>query len=156
MSQAEGLGGPAGWLVAGALAVFVTGITWISRSETESGLSPGLLAGLGLENLAILALLLAALQARAFPTFGEARPAVLPLEGMLVILLVAWMVNLAGARALRDPVPSLMQSAVKTGVLSLVWLNFGVVAAVRGPATAAAVAVLWVPAFVLSRWLYAT
>ncbi len=50
MSQAENLGGPAGWLVAGSLAVFVSGVTLISRSETETGRSPGLLvdnAGIG-------------------------------------------------------------------------------------------------------------
>lgn len=156
MSQAAELGGPAGWLVAASLAVFVAGVTWISRSETETGRSPGLVVGIVLENLAFLGLLFAALQPRSFPVQGPDRPAIVPLEGMLVILLVAWVVNLAAGRALRNPVPSLVQGAVKTGVLSLVWLNFGVVAAVRGPALAAAVAVLWIPAYVLSRWLYST
>jgi 4-hydroxybenzoate polyprenyltransferase len=155
MSQAPALGGPAGWLVAGSMAVFVAGITWISRSETESGRVNGLYAGMVLENLAIAGLALAALQPRAFPSPTVSRPIVAP-EGLLVIALVAWVVNLASARALKEPVPARLQRAVKTGVLSLVWLNVGVVAAVRGPLPALGVAALWVPAFLLGRWIYST
>ena len=33
LSQAPQLGGPTAWMVAGSLAVFVVGVTWISRSE---------------------------------------------------------------------------------------------------------------------------
>jgi len=155
MSQVDQLGGPSGWLVAGSLALFVVGVTWISRSETESGQIRGVVAGMTLQNLAFLGLLTAAFRATSFPDASSTQ-AVLPLEGLLVLLLVAWVVNLAGARALRNPVPGTLQRAVKTGVLSLVWLNVGVVAAVRGPFYALAVAVLWVPAFVLGRWVYST
>jgi 4-hydroxybenzoate polyprenyltransferase len=49
-----------------------------------------------------------------------------------------------------------VQHAVKTGVLSLVWLNVGVVLAVRGVSTSLAVALLWLPAFLLGRRLYST
>jgi hypothetical protein len=156
MSVATDLGGPVGWLAAGSLAVFVAGVTWISRSETEEGLSPGLLAGVSLQNLAIVGLLAAALQPRGFPRTGSGPPPLIPLEGLLVILLVAWVVDLAAARAIRQPVPATLQKAVKTGVLSLVWLDVGLVASVRGPGPALAVAALWVPAFVLGRWLYST
>jgi hypothetical protein len=70
--------------------------------------------------------------------------------------LVLLIVNIADGRALRDRTPATVQRAVKTGVLALVWLNVGVVAAVRGPAPALAVAALWLPAFLFSRWLYTT
>jgi 4-hydroxybenzoate polyprenyltransferase len=50
----------------------------------------------------------------------------------------------------------LIQRAVKTGVLSLVWLDVALVACVRGPIEALAVASLWLPAFLLGRWLYST
>jgi 4-hydroxybenzoate polyprenyltransferase len=155
MSHDPALGGPWGWLVAGSLGLFVTGITWISRSETESGRTRGLAAGVALQNVALLGLLAAALRPRGFPAPAADRP-IVPLEGLLVLLLVAWVVNLAAARAIREPVPARLQRAVKTGVLSLVWLDAGVVAAVRGPAPALAVAALWVPAFLLARWLYTT
>lgn len=160
MSQGVELGGPVGWLVAGSLALFVTGVTWISRSETESGRTGGLYLGMTLENLAFLGLLAAAFQPGRFPTAevgaGATPRSGLPLEGLLVLLLVAWVVNSAGARAIRNPIPSTLQRAVKTGVLSLVWLNVGVVAAVRGPTLALYVALLWLPAFLLGRWLYST
>jgi 4-hydroxybenzoate polyprenyltransferase len=76
--------------------------------------------------------------------------------GGLVLGVVAWLVNRAGVRAVWEAVPGVTQQAVKTSVLCLVWLNVGVVASVRGPGEALAVAALWVPAFVLAKWLYAT
>jgi 4-hydroxybenzoate polyprenyltransferase len=155
MSQAPVLGGPVAWQVAVAMSVFVAGVTWISRSETESGRTAGVAAGLALEALAILVLLAAALQPRRFPAPRFDAPIVAP-EGLLVLLTVALVVFLADARALRQPVPALIQRAVKTGVLSLVWLNVGVVLAVRGLGPSLAVAALWVPAFLLGRWLYST
>jgi 4-hydroxybenzoate polyprenyltransferase len=157
MSQAPALGGPAAWLVALSMAVFVTGITWISRSETSTmtGPSAGLSAGIALENLALVGLLAAALQPRRFPLPRSDLAIVAP-EGLLVLLVVGLVVNLAGAGALREPVPAKVQHAIKTAVFALVWLNVGMVTAVRGATAALAVAVLWIPAFLLGRWLYAT
>jgi len=156
MSQAPALGGPGGWLVAVSLTLFVAGITWISRSETETGVSRGLYLGLILENLGLLGLVVAALQPRLFPNTSTVGPRSLPLEGLLVLLLVAWVVNLAGSRALREPIPARLQRAVKTGVLSLVWLNVGMVMAVRSPSLGLLVALTWIPAFLLGKWLYST
>jgi 4-hydroxybenzoate polyprenyltransferase len=82
-------------------------------------------------------------------------PIVAP-EGLLVLLLVALVITMAAARAIRQPIPALIQRAVKTGVLSLVWLNVGTVMAVRGVLPGLAVAVLWIPAFLLGRWIYST
>jgi 4-hydroxybenzoate polyprenyltransferase len=156
MSQAEHLGGPIGWLAAGSLALFVVGVTWISRSEAETGgRIGGIAAGMILQNAAILGLMAVALQPRRFASPLGDRP-IVPLEGLLVLLVVAWVVNLATGRAIREPIPARMQGAVKTGVFSLVWLDVGLVAAVRGPLPALAVALLWVPAFFLGRWLYST
>lgn len=150
MSQVPMMGGPTAWLVAGSMAIFVTGVTWISRSETETGRSGGVLAGMVLQDAAILGLLTAALRAAS-----PGRP-IGPVEGLLVLVAVALVVNLADGRAIREPVPATLQHAVKTGVFALIWLNVGVVAAARGPTMALAVAAWWVPAFVLGRWLYST
>jgi 4-hydroxybenzoate polyprenyltransferase len=155
MSQAPRLGGPSAWLVAGSLALFVAGLTWISRSETLTGRARGVAGGMAVQDLALLGLLAAAMAAPSFPAPSTDR-AIVPVEGLLVLVLVALVVNLADGRAVRDPNPTTVQAAVKTGVLSLVWLNVGVVAAVRGPGPAAAVAALWVPAFVAGKWLYST
>jgi 4-hydroxybenzoate polyprenyltransferase len=155
MTHAPALGGPAAWLAAIAYGLFVTGITWISRSETETGQTRDLLAGLTLENLALLGLAAAALQPRALPSPQTDRP-LIPLEGLLVLSLVALAVNLAATRAIYQPIPALMQRTVKTGILSLIWILTGLVASIRGPAPAVAIAALWPPAFLLGRWLYST
>jgi UbiA prenyltransferase family len=155
LGQDPALGGPAAWLVAGAMALFVVGVTWISRTETETGRIEGVLSGMMLQNAAIVGLLIAALRADDFPSAGPARPIGL-LGGLLVLVAVATAVNRAAGRAVREPVPATLQRAVKIGVFALIWLHVGVVAAVRGPAMALAVAAWWLPAFALGRWLYST
>jgi 4-hydroxybenzoate polyprenyltransferase len=155
MTHAPALGGPPGWLAAIAFAVFVAGITWISRSETKSGETKNLLLGLTLQNLALLGLMALALQPRLFPNSPSDRP-VIPLEGLLVLALVALAINLAATRAIHQPEPAMIQKTVKAGIFSLVWIDVGLVAAVRGPQVALAVAVLWLPAYLLGRWLYST
>ncbi len=151
------MGGPSAWLVAASLAVFVVGVTWISRSEVETGKTRGLVAGLILENLAFLGLIAAMIRPDRFPSMGS-NGSILPSggDGLIVLLAVGSIVNLAGLRAYREPVPRTFQKAVKTGVLSLVWLDVAAVAAVRGPLAALIVAALWVPAFLLGKWLYST
>src|SRR3954468_9192319 len=67
LSQAERFGGPSAWLVAAAIALFVVGVTWISRSETESGRARGIVAGTLVQGTALVGLLAAALRANTFP-----------------------------------------------------------------------------------------
>ena len=155
LAHAPTLGGPAGWLAAGSLTVFVCGITWISRWETETGRLEGLTAGLILENLGLAGLIASALSLWPFPgTVSTARS--LPLEGLLVLVLVGLFVNRANSLAVREPVPSRVQAAVKAGVLSISWLDVGLVASVIGVAPALAIVALWAPAPILARWLYST
>ncbi|MGO9470501.1 MAG: UbiA family prenyltransferase [Isosphaeraceae bacterium] len=155
MTHAAGLAGWAGWSAAIAYGLFVAGITVISRSEVHGGSRKGLVAGLWLENLALLGLAGLALQHRRFPIPAPDRP-LIPIEGILVLALIALAVNAAASRAIRQPTPELIQKAVKTGILSLIWLNVGLVAAVRGVGPACIIAALWVPAYLLGRWLYTT
>ncbi len=155
MSQAENFGGPLAWLVAGSIALFIIGVTWISRSEATGGRRALPAAGMALQNAALFGLLVASLRHGAFPGTGIDRE-IVPVEGLLILLLVALVVNLATGKAVRDPTPSSLQKAVKMGVLSLVWLHVGVVAAVRGPEPALAIAALWIPAYLLGRWIYST
>lgn len=155
MSVAVNLGGPIAWLAAGAFGLFVVGVTWISRSEAFGGETRNLTVGMTLQNVAFLGLAAAALMPGRFPYPTPNKP-LLALEGLLVLGMIAVVVNNAAARAIREPNPQYIQQAVKTGVLSLVWLDVALVASVRGPSPAFAVALFWLPAFLLARWLYST
>jgi 4-hydroxybenzoate polyprenyltransferase len=155
LTHTQALGGPVAWLAAAMYGLFVCGITWISRSETESGKTGNVLVGLTVQDLALIGLMAAALQPGKYPSPLPGRP-LIPVEGLLVLALVALAVNLTATRAIYQPVPAVIQKTVKTGILALVWIDVGLVAAVRGPQAAAAIAGLWVPAYVLGRWLYST
>ena len=155
MSYVPGLAGPIGWFAASVYGLYVAGITVVSRSETSGGNRSGLLIGLALQDLAILGLAGVALAHRDFPNSGEERP-LIPLEGLLVLALVALAVNSSAARAIQRPIPELIQKYIKTTLLALIWLHVGVIAGVRGLEPAVLLALLWVPAFILGRWLYST
>ncbi len=154
LSVASHFGGAWAWVAAGSLALFVVGLTWISRFEVEHGRASGVVAGMILQNLALLGLIAVALNASKFPQ-ADARP-IVPLEGLLVLAVIALIVNSAAGAAVTRPEPATIQRAVKTGVLSLVWLDVALVGSVRGPGTALWIAALWVPAFLLGKWLYST
>jgi UbiA prenyltransferase family len=155
MSHAQALGGPIAWSAAVAYGLYVVGITVMSRSETSGGVRGGLVAGLGLQDLALLGLAGVTLAHDRFPRPDPERP-LIPLEGLLVLALVALAVNSVGSRAIKESIPELIQKSVKTGILSLVWLHVGIVAGVRGLEPATYVAFLWIPAYLLGRWLYST
>ena len=89
---------PIAWCAAGAYGLFVAGITVISRSETHEGDRRGLMAGLILQDLALLGLAAAAMAHHRFPYPSPDRP-LIPLEGILVIALIALVVNQAAAAA---------------------------------------------------------
>jgi 4-hydroxybenzoate polyprenyltransferase len=155
LSAVDNLGGPTAWLAAASIALFVTGITWISRSETESGRSSGSTAGWVLQNVAFIGLVVAAFRPGGFPSSDDQSMG-FTIFGLAILGIVAVIVNRADLKSVTAANPIVKQLAVKTGVLSLVWLNVAIVAAIRGPALAAAVAVLWIPAFLLGKWLYST
>lgn len=154
LSSAADFGGPRGWIAAGAVTVFVAGITYISRSEVHTGRRAGPILGGILQTIGLLGLVAAAL-VRVRSCRGIYAQGSLVL-GLLVLAGVAAVVLKATVRGIRDAEPGSLQRAVKTGVLSLVWLNVGLVAATCGPLPALAVAVFWVPAFLLGKWLYST
>jgi 4-hydroxybenzoate polyprenyltransferase len=157
MTHVVELGGPIAWLAALAYAIFVAGITIASRSEAVGGglARPSLLTGLLLQLTAIVTLAAVGFSRERFPAPKADLP-IVPLEGLLVLALVAFAVSVAASRAMERPLPEFIQKYIKTGILSLVWLHVGVIAAVRGPVFALPIAALWFPAFILGRWLYST
>ncbi|GAC1464745.1 MAG: hypothetical protein NVSMB9_03740 [Isosphaeraceae bacterium] len=155
MSHAEQLGGLGGWLVVGAYATFVMGITWISRSEVESGPWKNVALGALLENLALLVLIVVSVFSEPLwhPGRGTVPQVVM---GTLVLVVIGINLNRKTLRGLRDSSPSVVQGAVKLGILSLVWLHVGVLLAARGPSEALVVGLFWIPATFTGRWIYST
>ena len=151
---ASDLGGPMVWLAAAAFGAFVAGVTWISRSEAHGGETRNVKIGLAIQVAAILAFGAAAVGLAASSKTTTDQPA--RLIGLIVLAEVLRRAVGAGLRAVRSPSPAMIQQAVKSGVLSLVWLDVALVATARGPLPALAVAALWPPAFLLARRLYAT
>jgi len=155
MSLAPAWGGGWVWLVPGAVVVYITGVTWLSRSEAFGGSRLGPSVGLILESASVLGLAFAGLMGRSFPDPSEGRE-IVPLAGLTLLGLTAFVVIQATGRAVAEPTPRRIQAAVKTGVFALIWLHVGVVWCVRGPIAALAVAALWVPSYVSGRFLYST
>ena len=65
-------------------------------------------------------------------------------------------VHLRSFRALQTPEPGLIQRAVKFGIMSLVWIHVGMLLGVRGFVPALVVALFWIPAAYVGRWIYST
>lgn len=150
-------------LLAISYALFVTGITWISRWEVESGRRGGVLAGWILQTIGLLGLISAVLlMLRIVVSFfaaglaeGSFDPS-WPLLGIVGLGLVAARTGWANLRALREPAPGTLQRAVKAGVMSLVGIVAALTLAFAGPIPAVAVAAFWPPALLLGRWIYST
>lgn len=155
MSAASLSGGRICWFTAAAFGLYVTGITWISRSEVSARDNRGIIAGSLIENLAFVGIFLAIMSSRDFPNTTGDRP-IVPIVGLLALLLEAMWVNLHSGEAIREPTPEKVQAAVRTGVLSLVGINFALAASVRGVAPALAVAFCWILARIAARTMKVT
>jgi hypothetical protein len=77
------------------------------------------------------------------------------LFALLLALMMASVLRRAFVAA-ADPTPRNVQLAVKHSILSLIWLDAVVVAAVAPLEYSIGVALLLVPAYLLGRWVYST
>jgi 4-hydroxybenzoate polyprenyltransferase len=160
---------PSTWLVAGSYGLFVTGVTWISRSEAGNGPRRNIALGGALQCVALLGWLLTArfgnlgvlpmyrthdeevwLETRLL-LFG---PRLVP--GLMILLTIAVIVGWRTLAAMRSPTPEIVQRAVKIGIFSLIWLHVGLLLAVEGAGPALIVGWLWFPAVLAGRWIYST
>jgi 4-hydroxybenzoate polyprenyltransferase len=156
LSVVADFGGWPCWLASTSYGLFVAGITCLSRSEASDPEKHGPALGLIFQDVALLGLLIASLALAGRQPGSRAPLAVLPLESLLVLAIVGLVVNQASGQAVVQPSGAKIGRAVKTGILSLVWIVAGLTCATRGVAPAVAVAALWFPAVLLGKWLYST
>lgn len=140
------------WLVAGAIGVYVTGVTCFARSEARRSPRPQLAFGLAvmLSGVALLAWL---------PQWSDRFIPLLKQQPQRWQLLMAVCGAVVGWRcllALVEPAPQRVRMAVAVAILSLVVLDAAVVYAIRDAAWAVAILLLVVPAMFFARWIETT
>ncbi len=159
MTGAASLGGPVGLMAALSYGLFVSGITWISRSEAEAGRWGNIALGWALQWAALLGMILTALMwnlSLRVNMDGSQSDVINVSWGVAFLLILSLFNGQRVLAALQRPEPPVIQRAVKFGIMSLVWLHVGLLLAVRGPVPAVAVALFWIPAAYAGRWIYST
>ncbi|MEX2172963.1 MAG: UbiA family prenyltransferase [Pirellulaceae bacterium] len=139
---------PAQWLIAGGIGVYIAGVTWFARDEATSSRGAQLLGAMAVMTTGVALL---ALGVSYLPAL-QLQPSTI---WILFALLMLTVLRRAFA-AVTDPSPQRVQAAVKHSILSLIWLDAALIAAVAPLGFALAVAALLIPALLLGRWVYST
>ncbi len=134
-------------LVAGAIGVYIAGITWFARTEAQrSRRLPLMLATLVmLGGIGLLALL--PLTEAPLVRLLELQPERWYMFLGALGLLIGWRF----VRAMADPSPAKVQAAVQHGILSLIFLDAAAVFAARDMGAAIAILLLLIPATLAGR-----
>ncbi|HWB13279.1 MAG TPA: UbiA family prenyltransferase [Pirellulales bacterium] len=145
-------------VVALGIGAYIAGVTWFARTEaTES--RRGQLAFALLVMLSGIGLLASYPQWATDRLAPFSRPVYAANAGDRWYWFWGLMAVMIGWRALRaiiDPMPVYVQSAVKQCLISLIVLDAAVCMGVRGPFYAMAVVALVLPTMFLGRWIYST
>jgi 4-hydroxybenzoate polyprenyltransferase len=152
MSAAFGPWQEAHWLVAAALGTYIAGVTWFARREAGRSspwqLGPAtavILAGIGL-------LWLVRDRCEQVVPLLEREPG----RWTLLMAVLGLLIGFRCFRAVVDPRPVRVQTAVRQCILSLVILDAAACFLVRGITGAVAVLVLLAPTVVLGWWIEST
>lgn len=139
---------PAQLLVAGGIGLYIVGVTWLARNEAGRSSAWQLLAAMTV--MAAGVALLAALPRWQPVVFNESwmYPLLMALLGLTVLRRCL--------SAVLEPSPQRVQIAVKHSILSLIWFDAALVAAVAPMPYAFGIAALLIPALLLGRWVYST
>lgn len=148
MSVAATAWGAPEWIVAGAIGLYVTGVTWFARTESRLSSRWQLAAGslVMLSGIGLLA---------SLPT--QMQPMQIDSQRWYILMgLLALVIGWRFVRAVVEPRPLYVQVAVRLAILSIVILDMAAVYAARGAAAAIAVMLLLVPAMLLGQWVEST
>ena len=131
--------------VAVGLGIYVCGLTWFARQEAKTSARAQLIAASFVIN-AGLAVLIGFVMTTPEKAQGE--------TALFVLAVIAITIVRRLLRAISQPEPTRVQTAIKTMLLSLIMLDATLILFATGtPALAIAVALLMVPAFLLARWI---
>jgi 4-hydroxybenzoate polyprenyltransferase len=146
LSAVDAPAGGRGVYLAAVVGLYIVGVTWFARTEARAS-SRGSLAGAAAVMLAGLVL--------ALPLGEQAPPATR--SSLYVYLLVAlgFLVGVPVCRAVGNPAPAAVQSAVKRAILGLVVLDATLATGLVGVA-GLVLLLLLLPTLYLGRWIYST
>jgi len=137
-------------LVAGAMGIYVAGVTWFARQEADKSSRTHLGAATVVLHAGLCGLAIVVLTQRS-PAGGSR------LLALAALAVVTAFLDSRIVQAFRDPSPRMVQWAVKGLLLSIVLLDATMVYWRTGdPALAGLTAALVVPAATLGRWIFIT
>ncbi len=139
-------------LVAGAIGVYVVGVTWFSRSEATLSRRATLALGMALMVVGLVMLALFPRLAAPGARYSMDPMMIWPFAVMLLMLSTLRRC----AMALQNPRPQRVQAAVRQCLFSLIFLDAGVCLLIAPWTYAVGVLALLVPTLLLSRWIYST
>ena len=131
--------------VAIGLGIYVCGLTWFARQEAKTSARPQLISASFVINAGLATLF----------GFVHTAPDNSQREtAMFVLAVISVTIVRRLLRAISQPEPARVQTAIKMMLLSLIMLDATLILFATGtPALAIAVALLMVPAFLLARWV---
>jgi 4-hydroxybenzoate polyprenyltransferase len=156
MSASDALFRAEYWLVAGAIGVYVAGVTLFAKNESERSSRPQLSAATLIVSLGIAMLAwLPHCSDRLIPKLHHSMILGIPLWYALTLVMGVWIVR-RYVHAIADPTPKRVRIAVSQGILSIIMLDAVAAYAVRGVLPAAAILLFLLPAMFLGRWIKMT
>ncbi len=150
--------------LASCLGIYIIGLTWFARKETEVNQSKSLILPCMIINLGLVGLLLFIARSLSPAIAKFLEPVTGSQTGMNqagpVLIFLGFVVLILNRRllfALREPVPKRIQHAVKTMLLSYIVLNATIILYQTESILLAILTVsLLIPATFLSRWIFVT
>ena len=152
MSLVDGSWQPVHLVVAGGVGLYIVGVTVFARSEARISGRPQLTLG-----VALIALGIAVVSSLAQWTAGDEWPPVrVPDRWYLFWGLLGLLILWRALRAIVDPRPQQVQSAVRNCIFALVIIDAGACLAVQDRVWGLAILTLLAPTMLLGRWIYST
>jgi 4-hydroxybenzoate polyprenyltransferase len=145
------VGGPfagAHWVVAGAIGLYIAGVTWFARTENTQSTRLHLTLSTIVMMLGIALLGSLTYWSAQVDLLLQTEPRKWWLLMFVLGILIAWRC----VRAIFIPSPAQVQTAVALSILSLIFLDASVCFAVRGVFWAAMILLLLLPAMFFGKW----